>query len=170
MRRPAGTASGPNSDGYDGRIQEHLGPRQRVPPIHGRQVVTEPADRRDDVRHQGSDHIEARLDHGRVEAGHAVARSTLARQPLDLAPLGGRLARVRAVHELIADQVRHLASSPTGLLPLRIARRVGGGSDPGHGAGRACPFPDRPDGAVGAGVARSGPVRRAYADGCSSRA
>ena len=116
-------AWGPNSDGHGGLIQEHLGPRQRFPPIHGRQVVTEPADRRDDVRYQGSDDVEARLDHGRVEAGLAFGRPALAREPLDLAALGGRLTRVRAVAELVADEIRDVRPScPLGLFTLKIAR------------------------------------------------
>jgi hypothetical protein len=61
------------------------------------QVVAKPTSGFRHGRHARPHHAEARLDHGRVEAGAALGRPAFAREPFDLAPLGGRLARVRPV-------------------------------------------------------------------------
>jgi hypothetical protein len=42
----------------------------------------------------------------------AIGRQALARESFDLAALGGRLAPVRAIPKLIADQVRRVVASP----------------------------------------------------------
>ena len=64
------------------------------------------------MRHARPHHVEAGLDHGRVEARPTRGPLTLTREPLDLASLGDRLPRVRPVHELIADQVRYPRALP----------------------------------------------------------
>ena len=106
--------------------------------VCGWQVVAEPAGGRDDVRHR--DRTTLKRVSITVESRPALAlgRLALTREPFDLAALGGRLARVRPVPELIADQVRHVAPSPDWAPHLRIARGLGDVSDPGHGR-RAAP-------------------------------
>src|SRR5215212_9365796 len=95
------------------RPRRSLGLLRQVTTALRWQVVAEPAGRGYEVRHARSHHVETRLDHGRVETLLAVGRTALAREPFDLAAPGDRLARVRPVPELIADQVRHLALAPT---------------------------------------------------------
>ena len=83
----------------------------------------------------------------------AVGGLALAREPFDLATLGGRFTSVRPVHELVADQARHLAPSPEWLVTLRIARRVGGAVIPVTAAScRRYPRIARTSGASSGGV------------------
>jgi hypothetical protein len=118
-------ASGPAIYGHGSLVKRYVGPRERIALIPRRQVVAELTGPGHEVRHARSHHAEARLDHGRVEAGAALRRLALAREPFDLATPGGRLARVRPVPELIADEIWDVTASPLGLLTLRIVRGQG---------------------------------------------
>jgi len=135
------------------------GLHRRAASRFGAQIVAELAGSLNHSRHAQPHHVEPRLDHGRVKAGQAVCRPALAREPLDLALLGGRLARVRPVYELILDQTWDVTPSPARAAPTqdhpwRLAVSVipvTAGTPIWYGQGR-------------------GGADRYYADGPSSRA
>ena len=96
--------------------QGAFGLGRRAAPILRRQVVAELVGGLHHGRHARPHHVEARLDHGPIEASLAAGRLTLAREPFNLAAVGGRRTRVWPVPKLIADEIWNVTPSPLGLL------------------------------------------------------